>query len=490
MSGGWGQCSFTLSAAEDNESQYRCTQPSMSDTGLCVWHCPESERPTDGFPDTVPPDTKLRGAELANATLRGVEFSAGVDLSDSTFAGATIRECDLARTELDGCDFTDASVVASTFQQAELSEARLDGFTAIDSSFEDAVLNQTVADAGVEFRNSNLDDVVFTRATVDSLTLDDTVATGIDLTETICGAIRATDTDLSDAILITTDVGDIRVEGCRVRGAVIRRTALDTGSFAMCDLRDATLNGTSAVSVAFDATRLSGARCRECTFNDASFRGADLSGTDLTDSDLTGSSLKNADLSGAVLDGATLQESDLSGVRLQDASINRSTRFPSLTELEQRGLEVPEMLGLYRTLVGLLEDEDLTDAAFRRRSEYYTLQRRQAQLDGQYGRYFGLLLNGVVTGHGQRPARVLTTSIVVVAYFAVVYTTIGIGVVPGETDLIGALVFSLQAFSPGVTTSVVEATRIGTMLVTIESTIGLVLLGVFAVLVAQRLQTL
>lgn len=120
----------------------------------------------------------------------------------------------------------------------------------------------------------------------------------------------------------------------------------------------------------------------------------------------------------------------------------------------------------------------------------YTLQRRQAQLNGRYGRYFGLLLNGVVTGHGQRPTRVLMTSILVVVYFAAAYTAIGISVVPGETDLIGALVFTLQAFSPGVTTSVAEATPTGTMLVTIESTIGLVLLGVSAVLVAQRLQTL
>lgn len=490
MSEGREQCSFAHEGAEDDGARYRCTQPAMSSTELCVWHCPESERPADAFPETVPPDTKLRGADLAGTTLRGVVFGAGVDLGESTFAGATIRECDLARTELDRCDFTDASVVASTFERATLSEARLDGFSVVDSSFEDATLDRTVAETNVEFSDSELDDAVFTRATVDNLELDDSVATRIDLTEATCGTISATDTDLSDAILITTDVGDIRAEGCRLQGAVIRRTALDGGSFAMCDLRDATLNGTSATGVEFDATRLSGARCRECGFNDASFRGADLSGADLTDSDLTGSSLKNADLSEAVLDGATLRESDLSGVRLQGASIDRGTRLPSVTELRERGLEVPEILGLYRTLVALLEDEGLSDAAFRRRSEYYTLQRRQAQLDGRYGRYLGLLVNGVVTGHGQRPVRVLTTSIAVIVYFAAAYTAIGIGVVPEGTDVIGALVFSLQAFSPGVMTNVAETTRAGALLVTIESTIGLVLLGVFAVLVAQRLQTL
>ena len=490
MSGEPNLCSFTLAEADADEAQYTCSQPVLPGTDRCIWHSQASERPADAFPKTVAPDTALRGANLTGATLRGIEFGAGVDLRDSTFADATLRDCDLARTNLDGCEFTDASATASTFERATFTGAQLGGFTAVDSSFADATLDRTSADTPVTFSHCELEDAVFARADLDRLELDECVATGFDLTEVTCHRLTATDTTLSNLTLITADVADIRVESCHLRGAVIRRTLLDGGSFTMCDLRDATLHATSAVGVEFDATRLAGARCRDCAFQDASFRGADLSGADLTDSDFTGSDLTDADLSGAVLDGVTLQDSDLSGVQLHDATLDAATQFPSVSELRERGLTIPEVLGLYRALVTLLEDADLTTAAFRRRAEYYALQRKHARREGRYGRYLGLVGSAVVTGHGQRPIRVLFSSVMVIAYFAALYAIEGIGVQSGQPDAVEALVFSVQVFSPGVVTSVAETTQRGALLVTAESTLGLVFLVVFAVLAAQRLQTL
>ncbi|WP_437963352.1 DUF2169 domain-containing protein [Sorangium sp. So ce260] len=225
---------------------------------------------------------KLDGANLGSACLRDVKAGGGVNLGEAVLVKADLWGADLSGANLSGAD---------------LSEANL-----CDTNLENVVATKAT------FQNVDLSEARFAGARLSECTFNEVNVAEVDFTGV----------DLSSATFIAAE-GD----GAVFRNAVAKDLAIVKGSsFAGADFGGATLAGAN----------LMGTRLHGSNFSDADLRGALLNEADLTEANLDRANLveamlMRADLTRASLHAADLRESVLNHACVRGAKFEKANLF-------------------------------------------------------------------------------------------------------------------------------------------------------------------
>ena len=315
-----------------------------------------------------------KGANLARATLKGVDLSAAdltnaclvgctldhVDLSGAHLGGADLRGVSMVDVDLTGADLHGANVHGATLRNSKIIEADLEGASLVAVSFE-----------GVELLDSNLDGARldgsrFEDSDVRACSARSSAWSGTRWTRCKLTALRFEDSDLSGTRFDQSSWDDVRLRHCQGRGISFRKTQFDGVEIEDCDWTagflekcggsssevvkhcvDASSNATVYAGQTVGTEVLQGedrpilcnatlgrkgleaADLHDCLMCNArlsrtDLTGANLSGADLRGAKLTGVKLTGADLQGADLRGASLNEVDLSDANLTGADLRGS----------------------------------------------------------------------------------------------------------------------------------------------------------------------
>nr|WP_305794460.1 pentapeptide repeat-containing protein [Halomarina rubra] len=261
-----------------------CRRPKWNDTGHCVWHADEEQKPAS---ELLASRSELP-ERLDGAVLRGVSFDTNV-----SFADCSLVEADFCNARLWGVDFSDATLTGAKLHTADFHQATLDR-----ADFESADLTRAYlveADAtGATFRYATLDDTILREATFDESSF--AYATGVN-------------TDMSKSSFENTDFW--RAE---LRFATFRKATLEGAEFAKANLKRASMWK---------------ADLSKTSFWQANLRGGDLwqtglAGTDFSEADLSWARLSYQNLDGVDLSGAKLRWTDFRESRVTGARFRRA----------------------------------------------------------------------------------------------------------------------------------------------------------------------
>jgi hypothetical protein len=114
-------------------------------------------------------------------------------------------------------------------------------------------------------------------------------------------------------------------------------------------------------------------------------------------------------------------------------------------------------------------------------------RRKRAFVTGSYWEWFKHATYRWVMLYGESPARVVGTSVVVVAVFAAIYSVIG-GIVIGgqEPDLIGNIYFSAVTFSTLGYGGIKPTTTTTQLLASVQSLVGGILIALLVAVFGRR----
>lgn len=308
-------------------------------------------------------------------------------------------------------------------------------------SFEDCGLRHADL-SGAKFR-----DVDLTGATLQEADLTDAILWHVDL----IGA-DLSNADLSDVNLSSANLTDADLQNANLSGADLRYADLPDVNLSSADLTGADLRNTNLSGAALQDADLSGATLRDADLTDTELQDSDLIEADLQNSSLDDTNLDNTNLSQANLEGASLLRANLDrtnltnvrlyNCRLQNVYISNETILGTICAYERATDPWTERLPGYS-----LNADDITNIE-KAASIYRTYQRlhRENSLPGDIPKYYyreremrwvkalaeGETLDCIyqtlqrwVMGYGERPWRVVGTSLLVIIGFGLVYPYLG-----------------------------------------------------------------
>ena len=406
------------------------------------------------------------GASSASAALIDSAHG-GLDLHARNLSGASLRSANLTQANLTGADLSDAICPG-----IDLSCARL----------ESAQLTRTDL-AGATLTSVSAGEAVFSDAL-----LEDAVMTGAQLRFA----------DFGNAILDGADLSRADLWGAKLRNAaadraVFRNARLDESSLASADLAGADFSGATLRRADLSHARMQNVNLRDAVLEGANLTGADLSGASLPNLSLSNCNLANVRFAGAWLDRTRMRARQLQGSVGEEASGDLEAALDSYIVLERNF----ESLGI---------SDDASWAYLRRRRVGRKLhgvqavalwkqqQRRSAFLQACF--WFGDVMAEWLCDYGESLYRVARAFFVILITFSAIYWLTS-SLQPRENLLdlhpfrpVNYLLFSLDSMTTVGTSEVAlrPAGELGTLLSSLQTVLGTILLGLFGFVLGARIR--
>ena len=396
--------------------------------------------------DDARPGLRLRARQMSGASLSRADLS-GADLGAANLQGIKGVGLGLRNACLEGADLTDADLIGANLSKVSAGEAN--------------------------FSSALLEDA--------------------DLRE---GQLRFA--NFSDAILDGADFSGADLWGARLGKAAAERTSFRNTRLDESSLADADLSSADFTAATLRRANLAGAVLRSATFRDAVLDGADFSGADLSGSvmpnvSLATSKLTHAYFAGAWLERTRMRASQLGGTVGEERSGNLEAALDSYIVLE-------------RNFLSLGSTEDASWAYRRRRRVGRSLHANQSRAALQAKHWRDSILPGAnwlgdsvaewLCDYGESLARVARAFFVIMIAFAVIYWSTGSltlrdGVISRHVFTpINYLLFSLDSMTTVGTSEVAlkPSGELGTLLSSLQTVIGTVLLGLFGFVLGARIR--
>lgn len=424
------------------DNQNCCYRETLSDTDRCAWHATPDETdektvdalqaaraPFDVRKQNSPYAELLDGAILSSIELGNVISFENTALRNADFTDAKLQHTNLTNAGLQGADLTLVKLDHVNLTEANLWGADLFKATLFDVDLTNAILRSTTlinAYIVADLTNANL-----IRATLTDATLMNAILTNANLT-------NAT---LTDADLRSADLPD----------ANLRLATLTNTTLAYTDFSRANLEGTSLSDADLDQADLTDARLHNCrlqgvyisdetTFGDRCAYERDADPYDILPWEVVGPSMEPVTLTA---DNHHLYQ----GGRLAAAwhrfrywTGRLSDQSPDSDDSEN----IEKAISIYRTYQRLLRENslpgDIPNFYYREKE----MRRVKALAERDIRGWLYRALQRWVMGYGERPWRVVGTSLGVIAGFGLVYPFVG-GMEATDTDTVA---FSLaESFS-------------------------------------------
>ena len=461
----------------------------------------------------------LSHADLSNADLSHADLS-NAELFRTDLTGAMLRQTDLTDAGLYGANLSDsmlggADLINSYLDKADLTDANLIHTDLTDATLHDADLAGTSLIA-VDLRDADLTDASLG-------------GTNLENTDLVDAGLR--NADLTDANLRDADLTDADIRNANLTDADIRNANLTDADLTDTSLRWALLTDVAAIRTNFTDTNLLGADFEGASLKDAQFDGANLVGARLYDTKPQGMSIndqtvfsqqtvyeREADpcdpwhpLDGEPTTPTSVQDKTALAVRssqiLQsrfrsaDASppsgsiakirqaITQFRRHRNLDTEDRRevGARLKKATSVYRIRQRLQrENSRPRDVAQPYVREQHS-RRKRAFVTRSYWEWFKHATYRWVMLYGESPARVIGTSIAVVAVFAAIYSIVGGILIGGETPgHIGNIYFSAVTFSTLGYGGIEPTTTTTQLLASVQSLIGGILIALLVAVFGRR----
>lgn len=280
---------------------------------------------------------------------------------------------------------------------------------------------------------------------------------------------------------------------------------LDGAKLRGLDLRDVDwLSGTVLIGA-----NLSNANISRADLSGADLRNSDCEDVTALDTDFYRTNLERANFRETDLRGADLRGARFDGTTLSDSRISRRTKFGDRVIYERemressdphdREIALETAIRTYGKLEGLSQENSLNEQAsqFYRKSK--DVRRRYNWQEHDFASGLVAEASRLFTGYGNRPGRVMLTSLLVILLSAVVYPTVGglqrtsgTPAVFGPVDDITrrtvgqvgvtfakSLYFSVVTFTTLGYGNLEPKTRVGHYIAGTEALIGTILLALF-----------
>lgn len=254
------------------------------------------------------------------------------------------------------------------------------------------------------------------------------------------------------------------------------------------------------------------------TLFDANLSKADLIGSDLSGCDLTGADLSNADLTKARLSNARLWNANLSGAKLVEADLSNAdlwnanlhnarlwrtnlagakglTRnsfrcpdgrlFKSCSVHEEGYISAEETYrNLKRYFIAEGRYNDASWASFKEKTMEKMLLKRKKSIA-----YLPAAFMGAICGYGEKPQRIVTSSLVVIFIYGVIFRLLDMAVSARDTSLHlwDYVYYSVVTFTTlGYGDIVPKASTAYRLLAASEAFLGVFLMGLFIFTLARK----
>ncbi len=339
-------------------------------------------------------DADVESCTFVGATLNGTTWTAAT-LRNDQFTGAAMRQAALYSdvaipTAIFSCDFRGADLTGAFLDHTEISESTFGDPDPTKTANLTNTSWRTLDDPCfvtqlelVDFRNVNLSGARFLGAVMSGVDFSGAAMTGVSLTGgpgactmvtpsqpvvTMCDAqcVFGTEptsgrtTDLSNAILASTDAPSVQLAGQQLSGVVLAGAQLTAGAFDGYDLSGSNLTGADLTGTHLNGANLQGVTLTSAMLDSVQLNGANLDGVDLHGLIMTGAQFNNASLYEANLQGATLDNAQMVGARLNLSNLKDASLRGVVAGVQPgSGAQGTQLGGAYMVNV------DLTDADLR-----------------------------------------------------------------------------------------------------------------------------
>ena len=500
-----------------------CPHDANPETGLCTWHEQTAGKAISGGDYS---GLDLEEAYLAEATITGASFKGAV-LDGAVLDLATIESTDL----------TGISAQSASFVKAQMREAPLLGAKLKFAIFDGAILgNSNLGRADLTWaslKGALLPGAALQQATMLDANLEDATLLRASMEKAVMRGAVLDRADLQIADLRGVDLRNAMIKGTNLRGADLRGADM---KYAI--MEDAILSNANLQKTDMARCQLEGALIQSANLKKANLREANLQNAILIQSILERATLRGATLNGANVDGAILHNADLFNAKIEDirnlryADMNTTQVTETLGDTDKNEKNYvsavkryDEAISTYIALKNHFNKEGLYDKAgqyyIREWSTKAKLQTTATKMDTEqlranrfvpyylptaYAKKGSAAFRFVLTAeswgkwafnkllyysslYGESPLRVLMTSLVVMALYALAYWTTG-GITPDNVTYVPSLAESVYF-------SVVTFTTLGygdyhpkqafQTLAISEAFLGAFILAFFVVVVSRRL---
>ncbi|MGE0435231.1 MAG: pentapeptide repeat-containing protein [Planctomycetota bacterium] len=273
-----------------------------------------------GLPSTLPPDVLAALAAGGGAAGKANNEDEVLERihGDKPVTGSTI-----AGFDFNGRDLTDANLLA-----VELNTVSLENASMLRVNLAWSLI------VSCSMKRARLQHADFTGATISSVIFEDADASHsrwmrAHLPRVRAARIRLDHADLSESVMIRTDLNGARMEGARLVGSRLDGAMLTGAELRGCDLTGCVLAGAD----------LRGARLIDCKLHHVVLIGADC-----TNCDFTGCDFDDVNMEAAQLQGCKLPE------RMQRTWLNLAARQHPLALYQRAVQSVPQMLDVVSRL--------------------------------------------------------------------------------------------------------------------------------------------
>ena len=266
---------------------------------------------------------------FTDANLEGADFSGSTIGSDTSFAGANLKDADFSGVELNNVDFTEADLTGADFTNIRCHGCNFDKAILVGAVFSGDNITS------ISFKNSNLKEITFQKPMTHWISWDLRNAKNLDydasgLTELTTNNKRG----MMVSPKYTINGCDLGVENADCSGKDLsghRFLAVDVKNvnFSGTNLKEADLSAAHFISAQFDSANLSNAilpKLDRAKVNEVSFKKANLQGVTFTGNyvkgDFSNADLSNADLSGKDARSAKFENTSLSNITIKRTKFN------------------------------------------------------------------------------------------------------------------------------------------------------------------------
>lgn len=475
------RCAYSYDA-EGEISTWSCIRLCYRDSEFCWWHTRSENKDAEFLTDK-----EIRGERLDGAILDNIKIDDGIELQEvslkyASFNSSSIKRANISDSDLSNAEFHDVTIVDSNFRGCNLSNAELHQGRLIRTDFSESFLRST------EISNIDIDNCDFTSTDQIASEWADCYIRDCDFSESIGDSSEFRDTtivhsDFSSVKLREPKLEDTDIYGCDFGHTELLKINSKDNSFEECDFTDGAI---------------SNGKFQKGQFSDTSFDNTDLSGTMLKDIQATGNSFRSADLFEvrfvdsncefcnfvrASLQGADFQNTRLYASEFSEARIDSTTKFDITDVYGSSADDLRKSEAVFTNLSNLTEKNGATRMASEFRYLSRVTRRQIAVAENKLVRWLSYVFFGSITGYGERPARIVASSFVIVQMFAYLFFLLNY---PNEGGLsiIDATTLSVSAFT-GLAS--VQGSSLVDYLVALESFIGLFLIVIFAISTMQRI---
>jgi len=290
----------------------------------------------------------------------------------------------------------------------------------------------------------------------------------------------------------------IKVSGS-IKGFYLRRLEFPEAQWQNIDAEEVDLAGADLSNCDLTAANLKKANLTGANLHKANLASVDFEEAHLLKSDLSGARLWHALIQDTNLAEANLQDADflkttLSGVklwhvRLRNAKFLTRHSFVGRQAIDERGSlsarEVYRNLKQYFIANGRYDDASWASFKERQMERRYLLESRKLS-------YIPSLIMAILCGYGEKPYRVVVSSMVIIFSYSIMYASSSILKIPADANFMGFKLWDYIYFS------IVTFTTVGfgdltprmvpflQMLTGSEAFIGAFMMGLFVFTLARK----